>query len=663
MRLLERISSPSDLRALPEESLPQVAEELRRFLVESVSATGGHLASGLGAVELTLALHYAFETPRDQVVWDVGHQCYPHKVITGRRERFRTLRSYGGMSGFLKREESEYDAFNAGHASTSISAALGMAAARDLAGDDYRVVAVIGDGGLTGGMAMEGLNQAGYLGRRLMLILNDNEMSISPNVGAMEGYLNRIIHGQPYRRLKEEIEHVLLSIPKLGEPVLKLAKNTEQLAKQLLVPGLLFEELGFSYVGPINGHSLPQLLATLRAHRDDAHPVLVHVVTRKGKGYKPAEADPVFWHGASPFSVETGEAARKKAGPPSYTSVFSRALVDLASRDDRVVAITAAMPEGTGVDAFAKAYPDRFFDVGICEQHAVTFAAGLATRGFKPVVAIYSTFLQRAYDQIFHDVCLMRLPVVFALDRGGLVGADGPTHHGVFDLSYLRVFPELIVAAPRDEDELRHMLATALSVRRPMALRYPRGEGFGVAMEGTPRVLPVGRAEVLRGGRDGVVWAIGTVATDALHAAERLAAEGGPQLTVVNARFVKPLDRELLAAAAGPRHAADDRGGERPGRRLRRRRHGGGGRDRRPGRGRGAPRHSRRVPAPRLAGDPARTAGPGRGGDPSPGSRLLPQGRARAAPPRSHPLGLSRRRPLRAAAAPRTMAAHARGIS
>ena len=552
MRLLERISSPSDLRALPEESLPQVAEELRRFLVESVSATGGHLASGLGAVELTLALHYAFDTPRDQIVWDVGHQCYPHKVLTGRRERFRTLRSYGGMSGFLKREESEYDAFNAGHASTSISAALGMAAARDLAGDDYRVVAVIGDGGLTGGMAMEGLNQAGYLGRRLMLILNDNEMSISPNVGAMEGYLNRIIHGQPYRRLKEEIEHVLLSIPKLGEPVLKLAKNTEQLAKQLLVPGLLFEELGFSYVGPINGHSLPQLLATLRAHRDDAHPVLIHVVTRKGKGYQPAEADPVFWHGASPFSVETGEAARKKAGPPSYTSVFSRALVDLASRDDRVVAITAAMPEGTGLDAFAKAYPDRFFDVGICEQHAVTFAAGLATRGFRPVVAVYSSFLQRAYDQIFHDVCLMRLPVVFALDRGGLVGADGPTHHGVFDLSYLRVFPELVVAAPRNEDELRHLLATALSARRPMALRYPRGEGFGVPLEGTPRVLPVGRAEVLRGGRDGLVWAIGTVATDALHAAERLAAEGGPHLTVVNARFVKPLDRELLAAQLAP---------------------------------------------------------------------------------------------------------------
>ncbi|HVN76758.1 MAG TPA: 1-deoxy-D-xylulose-5-phosphate synthase [Thermoanaerobaculaceae bacterium] len=552
MALLERISSPADLRRIPEEALPDVAEELRRFLLSSVSQTGGHLASGLGALELTLALHYVLDTPRDLLVWDVGHQCYPHKVITGRRERFHTLRTYGGVSGFLKREESEYDAFNAGHASTSISAALGMAAARDLKGEDYRVVAVIGDGGLTGGMAMEGLNQAGYLGRRIMIILNDNEMSISPNVGAMQGYLNRIIHGQPYRRLKDDIERFLLAIPRVGGGMLKLAKQAEQMAKQLVVPGLLFEELGFKYVGPINGHSIPQLLATLREFRDHPHPVLVHVVTRKGKGYEPAEADPVFWHGATPFSVETGEVAKKKPGPPSFTKVFADTVTAIARQDPRVVAITAAMPEGTGLDVFAKAIPERFFDVGICEQHAVTFAAGLATRGLRPVVAIYSTFLQRAYDQIFHDVALMHLPVVLVLDRGGLVGADGPTHHGAFDLSYLRVFPGVVVMAPKDEDELRHMLATAIASERPVALRYPRGNGYGVPMDGPPRLLPIGKAEVLRTGRDGVVWAIGTMATEALRAAERLAAEASLDLTVVNARFAKPLDTELLAAQATP---------------------------------------------------------------------------------------------------------------
>ena len=552
MGLLDRVNSPADLRQLPEEALPEVAEELRRFLLSTVSATGGHLASGLGAVELTLALHYVLDTPRDQVVWDVGHQCYPHKVITGRRDRFHTLRAYGGMSGFLRREESEYDAFNAGHASTSISAALGMAVARDHRGESFRVVAVIGDGGLTGGMAMEGLNQAGYLDRPLMIILNDNEMSISPNVGAMQGYLNRILHGQPYRRLKDDIEHLLRAIPKLGEPMLKLAKQAEHMAKQLLVPGILFEELGFKYVGPVNGHSVPQLVATLRQWKDHNHPVLLHVVTRKGKGWEPAEADPVFWHGATPFSVETGEVASKMPGPPSYTKVFARALVDLARADERVVAITAAMPEGTGLDVFAKEFPKRCFDVGICEQHAVTFAAGMASRGLRPVVAIYSTFLQRSYDQIFHDVCLMRLPVVFALDRGGLVGNDGPTHHGVFDISFLRVLPELVVMAPKDEDELRHMLATALSSALPAAVRYPRGNGYGVPMDGPPRVLPVGKAEVLRHGPAGFIWAIGTMASEALRAAQRLAAESGPDLTVVNARFVKPLDVELLAAQVKP---------------------------------------------------------------------------------------------------------------
>jgi len=374
MAYLNDINSPADLRNLPEEVLGEVAQELREFLLRTVSRTGGHLASGLGALELTLALHYCLDTPRDLVIWDVGHQCYPHKVLTGRREQFHTLRTYGGISGFLKREESECDVFNAGHASTSISAALGMAVARDLCGQDHRVVAVIGDGSLGGGMAMEGLNQAGFLGTRLMLILNDNEMSISPNVGAMAGYLNRIIAGQPYRRLKDDVERFLRSIPKVGEPMLKVAKQAEHMAKQLLVPGILFEELGFTYVGPINGHSLPQLLATLRAHRDDTHPVLLHVVTRKGKGFEPAEQDPVFWHGATPFSVETGEVEKGSGGPPSLTKVFGQALVELGRQDDRVVAVTAAMPEGTGVDAFARSFPKRFFDVGICEQHAVTCA-------------------------------------------------------------------------------------------------------------------------------------------------------------------------------------------------------------------------------------------------------------------------------------------------
>jgi 1-deoxy-D-xylulose-5-phosphate synthase len=552
MACLEKISSPADLRRLPEQALPELAEEMRRFLVSSVSQTGGHLASGLGALELTLALHYVLDTPRDLLVWDVGHQCYPHKLITGRRERFHTLRTYGGISGFLKRDESEYDTFNAGHASTSISAALGMAAARDLKGEDYRVVAIIGDGGLTGGMAMEGLNQAGYLGRRLMIILNDNEMSISPNVGALQGYLNRIIHGQPYRRLKDDIERFLLAIPKVGEGMLKLAKQAEHMAKQLIVPGVLFEELGFKYVGPINGHSIPQLIAVLREHKDSNHPVLVHAVTRKGKGYEPAEADPVFWHGATPFSVETGEVAKKKPGPPSFTRVFAQTLTELARKDPRIVAVTAAMPEGTGLDLFARAIPERFFDVGICEQHAVTFAAGMAARGLVPVVAIYSTFLQRAYDQVFHDVCLMRLPVVFVLDRGGLVGADGPTHHGVFDLSYLRVLPDIVVMAPKDEDELRHMLATALALGRPVALRYPRGNGYGVPMIGAPRPLPIGKAELLRRGADGLVWAIGTMASEALEGASRMAAEGGPDLTVVNARFAKPLDVDLLVSQLHP---------------------------------------------------------------------------------------------------------------
>ncbi|HKB72316.1 MAG TPA: 1-deoxy-D-xylulose-5-phosphate synthase [Thermoanaerobaculia bacterium] len=553
-RMLDSIRSPLDLRKLPEEELPKVAAEIREFMLDRLSKTGGHLASGLGAVELTIALHYVFDTPVDRIVWDVGHQTYPHKILTGRRERFATLRQKGGISGFTSREESEYDAFNAAHASTAISAALGMAVARDLKKEDFHVIAVVGDGGLTGGMAMEGLNQAGYLNRKLLVILNDNEMSISANVGAMSGYLNRIVSGQIYNRVRDEAGKVLEKIPLVGDRLLHVAREVKDAAKKALVPGTLFEDLGFRYVGPVHGHSIPALVSALRAVKDADHPVLLHVRTLKGKGYAIAESDPVKWHGASPFAVATGESPKKEAAappPPSYTSVFGRTLVELAEKDPRIVAITAAMPEGTGLDKFAKRFPERFFDVGICEQHGITFAAGLATQGMKPVAAIYSTFLQRAYDQMFHDVCLMDLPVVFCLDRAGLVGADGPTHHGAFDLTYLRVFPNMHVAAPKDEDELRHLLATAFTIGHPVAVRYPRGEGEGAAMEGPPRVLPVGKAEVLRRGKSGAIWAAGNRVMPALRAAERLAEEG-IDLTIVNARWVKPLDREAIAETILP---------------------------------------------------------------------------------------------------------------
>jgi len=543
--LLDRVLWPRDLKNLTLEELATLSDELRTFLIDSVSKTGGHFASGLGTVELTVALHYVFDTPRDLLVWDVSHQCYPHKVLTGRRDRLHTIRQKGGLSGFTSRAESEYDVFGAAHASTSISAALGMAAARDAKGEDYSVVAIIGDGGLTGGVAMEGLNQGGYLKRRLIVILNDNEMSIAPNVGALSGYLLRIARGQIYKRVREEVSSVLKKLPK-GERLAEMAEHLEDGVKKALVPGTLFEELGFKYVGPIDGHNLPVLVRTLREAKEHDGPILIHARTTKGKGYAFAEQDPVFWHGPSPFKVETGEVA-KKAAPPSYTAVFADTLAELAAKDERIVAITAAMPDGTGLDRFAKAFPDRTFDVGICEQHAVLFAAGMATQGMKPVCAIYSTFLQRAYDQVFHDVCLMDLPVVFALDRGGVVGADGPTHHGAYDLSYLRVFPNMLVAAPKDENELRHLVATALATGHPTAIRYPRGAGYGVALDAEPKVLPVGKGEVLRVGKDGVVLAVGDPVLPALKAAERLAAEGGASLTVINARWVKPVDTELVA--------------------------------------------------------------------------------------------------------------------
>lgn len=548
--LLDKVNWPRDLRTLTPEQLPLLASELRTFVIDTVAKTGGHFASGLGAVELTLALHYVFDTPKDLLVWDVGHQTYPHKVLTGRRDRLKTIRQAGGLSGFTNRAESEYDVFGAAHASTAISAALGMAIARDLRGEKNEIVAIVGDGGLTGGVAMEGLNQAGYLKSKLLVILNDNDMSISPNVGAMSGYLLRIARGQIYQRVREDVAHILKKLP-AGQKLAGLAEALEDSVKKVLVPGTLFEELGFKYVGPVDGHNLPVLLRTLREAKQMEGPVLLHVRTVKGKGYQLAEDDPVYWHGPAPFQVETGEIAKKSA-PPSYTAVFADALSEVAAKDPRVVGITAAMSEGTGVDRFAKKFPERAFDVGICEQHAVLFAAGLATQGFRPVCAIYSTFLQRAYDQIMHDVCLMDLPVVFALDRAGVVGADGPTHHGVFDLTYLRVFPNMQVCAPKDENELRHLVATALASDHPTAIRYPRGAGYGVAMDPELKLLPVGKGEVLRVGKDGVVFAVGDPVLPALKAAERLAKEGGPSLTVVNARWVKPFDKELLAQFVKP---------------------------------------------------------------------------------------------------------------
>jgi len=545
MTRLDRVHTPPDLRKLPEEELPQLADELREEIVRCVSETGGHFSSNLGSVELTIALHYAFETPRDLLVWDVGHQTYPHKLLTGRRERMSTLRQYGGLSGFCLRSESEYDVLAAGHASTSISAALGLAIARDQRGESHQVVAIIGDGSMTAGMAFEAMNQAGHLGTKMIVVLNDNSMSISPSVGALTKYLKELMAGRHYSKLKDDVKRVLHRIPGIGDPMLEVAKGLEEGIRQVFTPGSLFEELGFRYVGPVDGHSVPALLAALREAREIDGPVLVHAITQKGKGYKYAEDEPVEYHGPSKFDPVAGIQKSKSAAAPTYTAVFGKAIIKLAERDPRVVAITASMPDGTGLIEFSEKFPDRFLNTGIAEQHSVTLAGGLALGGSKPVVAIYSSFLQRGFDQIFHDVCLMDLPVVFALDRGGIAGNDGWTHHGVFDYAYLRIFPNMVVMAPKDENELQHMLATALEQPHPAAVRYPRGNGVGVALDAEFRPLPLGKAEVLRRGRHGAVWAIGSTVHPTLEAAERLAKEG-VELTVVNARFVKPLDRELL---------------------------------------------------------------------------------------------------------------------
>jgi 1-deoxy-D-xylulose-5-phosphate synthase len=542
--LLDTIDSPADLKRLSRNDLPQLATEMRQRILDVVATNGGHLASNLGATELAIALHYLFESPRDQIIWDVSHQAYPHKLLTGRRQQFPTIRQYQGISGFCRREESPHDIFNAGHAGTSISAALGLATARDLRGDDHHVVVVIGDGALTAGMAWEALNNAGAQKRDLLVILNDNEMSISPNVGAISQHLNKIITGQVYNTLRKDIERMLRQIPGVGRQVARAAGRLEDAVKGLIVPGRIFEDLGFRYLGPLDGHNLPALLDTLSNIKQLHGPILLHVVTKKGMGYKLAEADAVTFHGPSPFDVVTG-AFKPSSGPPKYTTVFAQALITLAQADERIVAITAAMASGTGLDRFAKALPARAFDVGIAEQHAVTFAAGLATHGLRPVCAIYSTFLQRAYDQVIHDVCLMRLPVTFALDRAGLVGEDGPTHHGIFDLAYLRPLPGMVIMAPKDENELRHMLKTALDYDGPAAVRYPRGAGEGVRLDATMQALPLGQGEVVREGDDLVVVALGAMVMPALRAAEAVQAEG-IEAAVINPRFVKPLDVELL---------------------------------------------------------------------------------------------------------------------
>lgn len=547
--LLNRIEKPEDVKALTVRELEQLASELRHFIIDTVSQNGGHLAPNLGTVELTLALYSVFSFPEDKLVWDVGHQAYTHKILTGRRDAFKTLRKKGGITGFPNRSESVYDAFGVGHASTSISAALGMALARDARGEKNQVIAVIGDGALTGGESFEALNNAGDLGTKLIVILNDNEMSIDANVGAMSEYLSRIRIAPQYARAKRDMGSLLMSIPHIGDKVYKTASHLKDGVRSVLVPGSLFEEMGFHYIGPIDGHNIGLLAEVLASAKEMEGPVLIHIHTVKGKGYKPAEQAPDKFHGVGCFDPSTGKSAKKAGCAPSYTSVFSKALIDLAKDRPDILAITAAMPSGTGLKAFGQAYPKRFFDVGIAEEHAMTLAAGMAAAGMHPVIALYSTFAQRAYDQLIHDVCLQNLPVTLCLDRAGLVGEDGPTHHGVFDLSYLRQMPNMCVMAPKDEEELRHMLATAIAIEGPAAVRYPRGAGLGVSLTDSLETLPVGKAEVLQEEGDIAFLAVGTMVEKAKEAAAILKEEG-IEAAVVNMRFIKPLDTELLGEMA-----------------------------------------------------------------------------------------------------------------
>jgi 1-deoxy-D-xylulose-5-phosphate synthase len=546
--LLDRVHFPSDLKNLSPEQLKQLADELRHETIDAVAKTGGHLGAGLGVVELTVALHHVFDTPRDKLIWDVGHQAYPHKILTGRRDRIRTIRQGGGLSGFTKRAESEYDPFGAAHSSTSISAGLGMAVARDLAEQENNVVAVIGDGAMSAGMAYEAMNNAGAMNSRLIVILNDNDMSIAPPVGAMSAYLARLLSGKTYRTLRDIGKQLAQHLPKFFE---QKAERAEEFARGFLTGGTLFEELGFYYVGPIDGHNLDHLLPVLRNVRDaESGPILVHVVTQKGKGYAPAEISADKYHGVVKFDVATGAQMKSKGGAPQYTKVFGESLIKEAQKDDKIVAVTAAMPSGTGIDLFQKAFPKRTFDVGIAEQHAITFCGGLAAEGFKPFAAIYSTFLQRAYDQVVHDIAIQRLPVRFAIDRAGLVGADGPTHAGAFDVAYLGCLPGFVLMAAADEAELVHMVATQVAIDdRPSALRYPRGEGLGVPMPAKGVPLEIGKGRVLREGHKVALLSYGTRLGECLKAADELAALG-LSTTVADARFAKPLDTDLLLRLA-----------------------------------------------------------------------------------------------------------------
>ncbi|CCQ94486.1 1-deoxyxylulose-5-phosphate synthase [[Clostridium] ultunense Esp] len=547
--ILEHIHSPQDVKRLSKEDLPLLAKEIRQFLIEKLSITGGHLSPNLGVVELTLMLHRLFDSPKDKILWDVGHQSYIHKIITGRKEKFDTLRQYKGLSGFPRREESEHDVWETGHSSTSLSAAMGMAIARDLQGKDHHIIAVIGDGAMTGGMALEALNHIGHEQRRLIVILNDNEMSISQNVGAIHQYLGRIRTAAKYQKAKDEMENLLKRIPAIGEGLLRTAERMKDSLKHLLVPGVLFEELGFTYLGPVNGHDFDDLEISIKQAKKLNGPVLLHVITKKGKGYVAAEADSDTWHGLGPYKVESGEVI-KQPGPPSYSSIFAKTLIRLAEKDRRIIAITPAMMSGSGLKPFAERFPDRLFDVGIAEQHATTLSAGLAVSGMKPVLSIYSTFLQRAYDQVIHDVCKQNLNVVIAIDRAGLVGADGETHQGVFDIPFLRVVPNLILMMPKDENELQHMIYTALHYEKgPIAFRYPRGNGIGVPLDKDFHEIPIGKWEILNPGADGVILAVGPMVHVAKEVSARFEKEG-IGIRVVNARFIKPLDEEMLFSMA-----------------------------------------------------------------------------------------------------------------
>ena len=551
MTLLQQIQKGDDLKTFSRKELPILAEEIRERIISVVSKTGGHLASSLGAVELTMAIHYVFDLPVDSLIWDVGHQAYAHKLLTGRDKQFDTLRTYKGISGFTKISESDCDAFTVGHASTSISAGLGIASAKNLKQDRSKVISVIGDGSLTAGLAYEGLNQAGDSERDLIVILNDNDMSISPNVGAISSFLSRKLSAHSLQSMRKEFGVFLKSLPGIGDDVYKLAKRSEDSFKTFVTPGMLFEAFNFDYFGPINGHRLNHLIDILENIKKHNEPVLLHVITTKGKGYPPAEKNPVYYHGVGAFDVETGDSLSPKINPaqknkiPTYTQVFGNTMIDLATTDERLVAITAAMPEGTGLKAFSEKFPHRFFDVGIAEQHAVTFAAGLASQGMKPVVAIYSTFMQRAYDQILHDVCIDSHPVIFALDRGGIVGEDGPTHHGLFDYSFLRNIPNMTIMAPKDENELSIMLKTAVNHNAPIALRYPRGTGEGVEINSDAPLLDIGTGELVQEGEDILLLAVGRGVQEAIKAAVLLEKEGH-SVAVINARFIKPLDRELI---------------------------------------------------------------------------------------------------------------------